>query len=220
MNTAVTIISFVTGIVSLIVGMFAVWLSVVLYRFSNDAQEQIRGTAERVEKAVSVLDEQLRYLHADTFSLVRETFGDMRAAVWSTRNDDTTDDSAATIAATLTKEMTSLREQLLADISKVTSVTGSGASELHAAVDTAIRHSVDAGLMVRDEVVHRAILHEISKAGSDGCVAAAVVTAAGQEFPFGVVVRGLKNLRASGHLRWSGELQPLSVVHVTTPEAS
>lgn len=184
-------------------GVFAIWLSAVLYRFSTDAMEKVREIATQVHGSVAVLDAHIGGLHSDTFSLFKETVSDMRGALFT--QPHATDDTAAE-KAQLEAQLASLRHELVADISSMLGQEPLDSKALALAVDTVLRRSADAGVSAGENMVGRLIKDYLSAHGrEDGAEAAEVMTVAAQRFPFGLVVRTLLEMRAKGELHWSDE---------------
>lgn len=79
-------ISLIASIASLILAIVAIWLSIVFYRLSIEASRSSNEAANRISSNVSRLDDLFNRLYTDNFSLVRDTFTDMRTRAWSTQD--------------------------------------------------------------------------------------------------------------------------------------
>lgn len=72
----------VGSIVSIIIGGFAVWLSVTFYRMSNKISEDTKGAAKGISASVNRLESLFDSLYSDTFSMMKDTVTDMRKHIW------------------------------------------------------------------------------------------------------------------------------------------
>lgn len=75
--------SFVAAIVSIILGVYAIWLSIVFYRMSVAASAKLDKASSDVADNVRRLETLFDRMYSDTFSLVRDTYADMRREMWS-----------------------------------------------------------------------------------------------------------------------------------------
>jgi hypothetical protein len=218
MSDWVNLLSLVLAVMSAILGVFAVWLSVVFYRFGHDAQERVRSVATRVESSVELLDSHVNSLHEDTFSLIRDTVADMRSALWPRISEDNDRQgmqmSYTPDASLLTGEIRSLREALLQEISRLAVAPSSATSaDLESAVDAALKRSADAGFVARDELVRSAVRECFVTTAT--VVASEVMAKVAQRYPFGLVIRAIMVMKESGELEWdSNGLQPTSVLRL------
>ena len=72
----------VSSIVSIIIGGFAIWLSVTFYKMSNKISEDTKGAAKGISSSVNRLESLFDSLYSDTFSMMKETVTDMRKHIW------------------------------------------------------------------------------------------------------------------------------------------
>ena len=77
-----TTASLIASIVSLIIGGFAIWLSVTFYRMSNKISEDTKGAAKGISASVRRLESLFDSLYSDTFSMMKDTVSDMRKHIW------------------------------------------------------------------------------------------------------------------------------------------
>ena len=216
MGTALAIVSMVLAVISVVLGVFAIWLSAVLYRFAADAQEKVRETANKLETAVEVLDAHVHGLHTDTFSLVKDTIADMRSALWSQGQGRQPPPGGYDA---FESQLAALRLQLVGDIADAVSRGKFDRLELEQTVDRMLRRSADAGMAERSYLLSDVIRNQVtqSEAGS-GMEAASLMTIVAQDFPFGLVVRTIKQMRSTGELQWEGaELTPSTIIRVGRP---
>ncbi|MCP4610310.1 MAG: hypothetical protein GY845_16490 [Planctomycetes bacterium] len=72
----------VASIVSIIIGGFAIWLSVTFYRMSNKISEDTKEASKGISSSVNRLESLFDTLYSDTFSMMKETVTDMRKHMW------------------------------------------------------------------------------------------------------------------------------------------
>jgi hypothetical protein len=215
---ALAIVSLVVGVVSVVLGAFAIWLSAVFYNFANEAQERVRETANRVERAVTAIDGRVQGLHGDTFSLVRDMVTDMQTALWTQQSHHKEESNSTLAHQDLEDQISSLRRQLVEDIGRAVGRANIDTAALERSVDEGLRRSADAGVTARHEVVRRAIRQQLARSGSDGeAEAAAIMTVVAQQFPFGAVVKVMNHMRDTGEIMWDGEeLRPGTMLRISS----
>jgi hypothetical protein len=207
---ALAIVSLIVGVASLIFGGFAIWLSAVLYGWGSEAQERIRLSADRVEKAVGGLDIRVHGLQTDALGMVRETLSDMRKRLLEGGGDTNLGGAEASAAErSLEREIASLREDLVAEIAALFQSNVADQASLRLPVEAALRRSAGAGLSARDSVAREAIVAHLAAHGQrDGLSAAELMGHVGEQLPFSAVVRALEDLKAAGYVIWAGRLGP------------
>ncbi|ELI5417815.1 hypothetical protein RRJ93_004453 [Vibrio parahaemolyticus] len=77
------IFSIVSSLVSLIIGGFAIWLSVQFYKMSARSSEKLEQSSNNISNATERLEMLFDKLYSDTFSMVKDTMNDMRQHVWN-----------------------------------------------------------------------------------------------------------------------------------------
>ncbi|HCH1723118.1 TPA: hypothetical protein NKR29_004580 [Vibrio parahaemolyticus] len=102
------IFSIVSSLVSLIIGGFAIWLSVQFYKMSVKSSEKLERSSSDISSATQRLETLFDKLYSDTFSMVKDTMNDMRQHVWNSDSvKDKEDDRLKTLKEELTKEFNS-----------------------------------------------------------------------------------------------------------------
>lgn len=86
--TGAEIIGLVASIVSLIIGGFAIWLSVTFYKMSNKNAKDLEQASANIDSTVNRLEVLFDKLYSDTFSMMKDTVTDMRNHVWKTSSLD------------------------------------------------------------------------------------------------------------------------------------
>ncbi|MGL0953271.1 hypothetical protein [Vibrio vulnificus] len=77
------IIGLVASLVSLIIGFYAVWLSVTFYKLSTKNTQDLEKASSDINSTVNRLEVLFDKLYSDTFGIMKDTVSDMRKYVWS-----------------------------------------------------------------------------------------------------------------------------------------
>lgn len=83
-----SLISLVSSLVSLIIGAFAIWLSIKFYKWSTEAAEKTNEAAKNISSNVQKLDTLFDRLYSDTFGMMKDTVADMRKHIWTKNYTD------------------------------------------------------------------------------------------------------------------------------------
>ncbi|WP_044619225.1 hypothetical protein [Gynuella sunshinyii] len=83
------VLSIVSSIVSVIIGGFAIWLSVTFYKWSNKVSEDTKEAAKGISASVDRLEVLFDRLYSDTFGMMKDTVSDMRKHIWSDSSEVT-----------------------------------------------------------------------------------------------------------------------------------
>ncbi|MCC1495882.1 hypothetical protein [Alcanivorax sp. 1008] len=115
--TGAEITGLVASIVSLIIGGFAIWLSVTFYRMSNKTSQELEKASSNINSTVDRLEVLFDKLYSDTFSMMKDTVTDMRNHVWRTTDEDTSLEKSELENSfdALKKELNARIENLIAD---------------------------------------------------------------------------------------------------------
>jgi len=90
-------VGLVAGVMSVILGGFAVWLSVQFYRWSNDASAKIEAASQDIAANVKRLDSLFDRMYSDTFALVRDSYDDMRKSIWENQGQRAKTEPGSTV---------------------------------------------------------------------------------------------------------------------------
>lgn len=77
----VDVMSIFSGAASLIVSVFAIWLSITFYKMSDASTKEMKGATEKINSNVEKLEKMFDTMYADTFNMVKETVSHMRKQV-------------------------------------------------------------------------------------------------------------------------------------------
>jgi len=70
--------AFIASMVSLILGIYAIWLSIVFYRMSNSNSRDIQVANRQIAANVERVERFFDRFYNSTFSALQETYSDMR----------------------------------------------------------------------------------------------------------------------------------------------
>lgn len=77
-----TLTSIIASIVSVIIGGFAIWLSVTFYKLSGKVAEDTKEASKSLGASVQRLETLFDRLYSDTFGIMKDTVSDMRKHIW------------------------------------------------------------------------------------------------------------------------------------------
>ena len=86
--TTFDIICLIASIASLALAIIAIWLSFKFFYLSTIASDKTARAAEDISSSVSRLEKLFDKMYSDTFSIVKDTYSDMRSHVWNTEGSD------------------------------------------------------------------------------------------------------------------------------------
>jgi len=116
------IASLVASVVSVVIGGFAIWLSVTFYRMATNISEDTREASKAISSSVDRLESLFDRLYSDTFSMMKDTVSDMRKHIWPEKEQDT--DALAAIEAKADDKVEHLRADIAAELSTMMSQVG------------------------------------------------------------------------------------------------
>lgn len=205
------LISIVGSLVSMFLGIFAIGLSLVLYRWSNEAAERSQEAARNIEASVKRLEQLFDKLYSDTFSMVKDTYSDIRQHMWpDARPSDQVDEVAerkadekvALVKQSVEMELTRLLQKQSHTDTQIQLLTGEVRSLLNEAISETRRIEEEA----RDESVREVILRQLET--MDKAVTLGELTELMNE-KFGIganeVMDEMEKLKQEGFLTWPGK---------------
>jgi hypothetical protein len=166
------LISIVASFVSVIIGIFAIWLSVVFYRFSNESSTHAKDSADKISSSVTRLESLFDKLYSDTFTIMRDTVTDMRKHAWG----DTSNGPASQpveVQHLIDEKVTNIQEQVQREIANIISRQSSTdakvlelGGQLQDVVARAITESSQVDIEARQEIIEQGIISIVSNAGA------------------------------------------------------
>lgn len=162
--------------VSIVLGAFAIWLSIVFYRMSVASSNRIQDTSNELSSNVNRLEKLFEHLYSDTFSIMRDTYSDMRKHVWP---EVTGVEEVKQIEARTDSKITNIRTELLKQIDTIAARTGGTGvkqlqDQLSPLVDEAISRSRNAETEAREETLRDFVINQVRSAREDGISAGAL----------------------------------------------
>jgi hypothetical protein len=200
-----------SAIVSIIIAIFAIWLSIVFYRMSVESSNKIEDSSKDLASSVDRLEKLFEHLYTDTFSMMRDTYSDMRKHIWSN------DPDAETL--TLVEERTDekigkIRDELMGEIASMASKAGDSRGEIEKIrlqfeplITKAISETRNAESEAREETLRDFLLKGIEDAGAGGARAGDLFHIASKKQLGGLKAfqRELEALRSEGLVAVKGD---------------
>lgn len=81
-KAALDILSLFSSVASIVLGVGAIWLSVVFFKMSSDASRATAEAAKDISANVRRLETLFDKLYSDTFTMMKDTVDDMRNHIW------------------------------------------------------------------------------------------------------------------------------------------
>jgi hypothetical protein len=127
--TNVDVLSLATGVMSVALAVFAVWLSLYFFRQSGVQARLAKESADEVARTVERLEKLWAAMYGESVAMMRDTVSDMREHVWR-REDLALEAEIRTRAEEIARaKINDARSELLAQISS--SVRGAGVEQEH-----------------------------------------------------------------------------------------
>lgn len=106
MQSAFEIISFIASVASLILSVGAIALSIVFFKMSEQASKETSKSADKIQSSVDKLEKLFDKLYSDTFSMMKDTVGDMRQHIYhKSDNNNSFESELNNIKDNLAKEL-------------------------------------------------------------------------------------------------------------------
>lgn len=144
-------VSLFSSIASGVLAVVALALSIVFFVLSKQDAERSSKNAQQIAGSVERLEKLFDTLYSDTFSMMRDTYTDMRKHVWRAQPseaDGGQDDAAESPATAQTQELLTRVGEVSAQIG----VTGEKLEDLQARLQPVLLESLEAESAKRDEM--------------------------------------------------------------------
>lgn len=158
----------IASVVSVIIGGFAIWLSVTFYKMSSELTRETKDSAKAIGAVVERLETLFDRLYADTFSMMRETVTDMRKQLWPELGDE--EDVAEVVERKTQEKYRALKEEMDDELSGVLERVGEtderlqdARAELERMIDHAVSESRRLEQEARTETVREIVLRTIQE---------------------------------------------------------
>jgi alanyl-tRNA synthetase len=208
--------SIIASIVSLVLGGFAIWLSIVFYRLSNESSAKIKESADRIAASVDRLEALFDKLYADTFSMMKDTVSDMRKHIW---RDDTVSVNRVTDEAEqrADKKVQQLQEQFQQEVGRLLSRQSSTdarvaqiGDEIKNLVGRAINESRRAETEAREETLRENIVNIIKNSRRGSATLVQIGNRLADKYPGTDIVDELFKMAHEDIVTWHGAPSELS----------
>lgn len=158
--------SLIASIVSVIIGGFAIWLSVTFYKMANAISEDTKEASKGISASVDRLESLFDRLYSDTFSMMKDTVSDMRKHIWPEKEQD--DNALAAIEQKADEKVKQLRSEIASELSTMMKQLGrtdtkiEGVEErLTGLIDKAITQSRRLESEAQEEISMTDVLNEV-----------------------------------------------------------
>lgn len=209
------ILALVASVVSVIIGGFAIWLSVTFYRLSNKISEDTKEAAKGISSSVTRLESLFDRLYSDTFSMMKDTVSDMRKHIWPEKDQST--EALTMIEARADEKIQELRSQISSELSSVMRQVGrtdnkiSGVEErLAELVDRAIQQTRRVESEAQEEISMASVLRRvqrfIDRYGELPIGRLLMHPLIRERFPRGVISEALRLMQREGMISANGDL--------------
>ena len=144
MNNFWEILSIVSSIVSLLIGGFAIWLSVTFYKWSNKVSEDTREAAKGISASVDRLEVLFDRLYSDTFGMMKDTVSDMRKHIWSDGSNGIEVSDA--IEEKTNEKLVEVKQEIKSELEKILTRVGQTEGKVNSIgvdIDSIVQKAID-----------------------------------------------------------------------------
>jgi len=218
MNT-IEIASLIAPIISVCIGLLAIWLSVFFYRMSSQLSESAKEAAKGIGASVDRLEKLFDKLYSDTFSMMKDTVSDMRKHIWpeGTKSDDAiaeeaekkADEKVSILKKNIGAEITKVLERQSRTDIKVEQIT----QEFKKIVDRVITESRKVEMEAREETVREHIIKQLKH--DRPITASELINIIARRFPSGSILNELDKMKREGIIFWKEDgIGPESLIRL------
>jgi hypothetical protein len=144
------IISIVASIVSVIIGGFAIWLSVTFYKWSSEIAKETGEAAKSVSAGVERLEALFDKLYTGTFTVMADTVSDMRKHMWPSK--DTSVEQLTQIENRADEKISNLKLEVGEELSSVIHQLGEKTDQKIAGVEKRLAGLIDKAIQQTRQV--------------------------------------------------------------------
>lgn len=217
--TAIELVSLISSVVSLVLGIGAIWLSVVFFKMSNAASNATTEAAKGIDASVKRLENLFDKLYSDTFSMMKDTVSDMRKHIWSGNEtptdeiknskdsileeaDQKAEEKVAAVKRAMDEQLSEILNRQRASDGNLTEIK----IEMNKLLENAIQTSRQIDSEARDETVREHILKELRKAIRRGrhLTADGIIDLLSENIPGARIIKELRNMKDEGLVSYDG----------------
>ncbi|GAG67013.1 unnamed protein product [marine sediment metagenome] len=161
--TNIEISSIIASCTSVILAIVAIALSILFFRMSSLLSESTKEASKSISAGVERLEKLFDKLYADTFSMMKEAYSDMRKHIWpeeSTNTDKITEE----VEKKADEKVNLLKVEINKELSKMfqtQKITSAKLSSMRHLIDKAVSSSRRVEIEAREETVRNQIRHLI-----------------------------------------------------------
>ena len=221
METTVTLVG---SIVSIIIGGFAIWLSVTFYKMSNKISEDTKNAAKGISASVNRLESLFDSLYSDTFSMMKDTVTDMRKHIWPVKEQSAEEQKQ--IEEKANAKIEELKEQISDELSGMMERVGdtdSKIDDVEKNLEKLVERAIQGTRKVESEAQEERsmsnlmdrILRFVNKRGS--VTLGGLFTISRRDYDSDVIISALKILEGEGRIRIQGDIKDVDTMISTIP---
>ena len=215
MTLNLELIALIASLVSVIISIFAIWLSTTFYRWSNDISDETREAAKSIDSGVARLESLFDRMYTDTFSMMKDTVSDMRRHMWP--ENEVSAEAFSEIEERADEKIQELRSQISSEMSTVMRQVGrtdtklTGVEErLAELIDQAIQQTRLVESEAQEEIsmstLINSILDSLERYGPMKSRQLLSRKAVGGSYPVSMVYDSLNFLERKGLIEINGDL--------------
>lgn len=212
----------VSSIVSIIIGGFAIWLSVTFYKMSNKISEDTKGAAKGISASVNRLESLFDSLYSDTFSMMKDTVDDMRKHIWPVKEqsaeeqkkiDEKADAKIDELKKQFSDELSGMMANVGEDIGRTDSKIADVEKNLEKLVDRAIQQTRKVESEAQDEKSMRdIIMHVMLRRDSVTVGDLFRYPILKRRFTTSGIIEALRILERGNHIKIEGDVEDLHTI--------
>jgi hypothetical protein len=202
----------VASIVSIVLAGVAIALSITFFRMSTQLSEEAKNAAQRIGNSVDRLEKLFDKLYSDTFSLMKDTYQDMRKHAWPegakvsgelmTEAERKTDEKLNLLQKNLAMQLDKVLSKQMRTETEVAKVK----NDVQELVGRAISESRKVEEQAREETMRDHIIRQMGLLmRPEGYVRAdTIVDSLSQKVPGTIIIRELMKMRDDGVISYQG----------------
>ncbi len=160
-----TLTSIIASIVSVIIGGFAIWLSVTFYKLSGKVAEDTKEASKSLGASVQRLETLFDRLYSDTFGIMKDTVSDMRKHIWTKNYSE--EEMTVKVEEKATEKIINIKKELNNELSELIKRVGAteekvdSFKDLSGIIEKAINQTRKVENEAQREVLQTEVLNDI-----------------------------------------------------------
>lgn len=206
--TNVEISSIIASCVSAILAIVAIALSIFFFRMSSLLSESTKDASKSISAGVERLEKLFDKLYADTFSMMKETYSDMRKHIWPEESTDTdkikeeseikAEKKISLLKDEMTKELSKMFQKQEITDTKLSSIKGEMRNFIEKAISSSRRVDIEAHEeTIRGQIKRLIKIRDREKLNTS---ANEIVITLRRLFPENKIVEEIKEMAREGEL--------------------